>query len=316
MDYVKLGGTGLSVSRICLGGLSFGSGRDWTVDEAVSRDVIRRALKNGINFFDTADSYSQGESETLLGLALRDYARRDEVVIATKAYYATHAGSNGRGLSRKHLFSAIDGSLVRLGVDHVDLFQVHRFDNNTPVEETLEALRDLVRSGKALHIGVSNLAVWQLAKYFYVSKLSLGLRICSIQAQCSLLHRDTLETLTPFCEAEQIAMIGWAPLAHGILGGSRGAKTLRSRTDPEHGHFESASCRSVLDAVRRVAVRRKLSPAQVSLAWVLSRPGLTTAIMGATTGAQIDEAVEAVAIQLTPPEVAELEWPHLTKPPN
>ena len=318
MQYVNLGRTGLKVSRICLGTMSYGSSkwRPWVLDEEPSRPFIQRALDLGINFFDTADMYSLGGSEEVVGRALRDFARRDEVVIATKVFYPMSDGLNDRGLSRKHVLSAIDNSLRRLGTDYIDLYQIHRWDAQTPIEETLTALDDIVRAGKVRYIGASSMMAWQFAKALHTSD-RLGIaRFVSMQNHYNLVYREEEREMLPLCADEGIAVVPWSPLARGFLAGNRrtpaDGDTERSRTDVfAHKLYYAPQDFTVAERVAEVARARELSPAQVALAWVLQQPVVTAPIVGATKMSQLEEAVTAVNVMLTDEERARLEEPYI-----
>jgi aryl-alcohol dehydrogenase (NADP+) len=321
MDYVNLGRSGLKVSRICLGTMTYGSPawRDWVLDEAESRPFIERALELGINFFDTADVYSQGASEEVLGRALRDMASRDEVVIATKVYNPMGSGPNDRGLSRKHIMSAIDASLRRLGTDYVDLYQIHRLDAETPMEEMLEALHDVVKAGKVLYIGASSMFAWQFARSLYLADLHRWSRFVAMQNHYNLVYREEEREMIPLCRAEGVGVIPWSPLARGFLAGNRGrdrsGETTRSRSDAfAHSMYYQDTDFEVVDRVVELAERRGVSPAQIAIAWVLQQPGITAPIIGASKMQQLEEAVAAVDIALTADECARLEEPYRPHP--
>ncbi len=314
MDYVNLGRCGLKVSRLCLGTMSYGSPawRPWVLDEAASRPFIRRALELGINFFDTADMYSRGSSEEILGRALRDFARREEVVIATKVFYPMGEAPNDRGLSRKHLFGAIDASLRRLGVEYVDLYQIHRWDESTPIEETLDALDDIVRAGKVRYVGASSMYAWQFARALYLADRHGWLRFVSMQNHYNLVYREEEREMLPLCRAEGIGVLPWSPLARGLLAGNRtpggqGA-TVRARTDRyAHGLYGLPNDFEIAARVAEVAARRGVSPAQVALAWVLRQPGVTAPVVGVTRLEQLDELVAALDLTLDDEECQRLE---------
>jgi 1-deoxyxylulose-5-phosphate synthase len=318
MDYVRLGTTGLQVSRICLGTMTFGSSqwRPWVLDAADSRPFIARALEHGINFFDTADMYSRGESERVLGRALKEAARRDQVVVATKAFYGVADGVNAHGLSRKHLFEAIDGSLERLGTDYVDLYQIHRFDYDTPIAETLEALHDIVKAGKARYIGASSMFAWQFMKMLATSDAHGWTRFVSMQNHYNLIYREEEREMLPLCRAEGVGVIPWSPLARGFLSGNRArgertAATLRSKTDEYTRElYYSDTDYTIAERVVEVAQARSVKPTQVALAWLLSKPGVAAPIVGASKIAHLDDAVEAVSLRLTDDEIASLEAPY------
>jgi aryl-alcohol dehydrogenase (NADP+) len=314
MNYVNLGRSGLKVSRICLGAMSYGNPawRAWILTEEQGRPFIRRALERGVNFFDTADMYSRGASEEVLGRALRDFAKRDDVVIATKAYYPMSDGANDRGLSRKHLLASIDGSLRRLGTDYIDLYQIHRYDPATPIEETLQALHDIVRSGKARYIGASSMASWQFARALYLADRHGWTRFVAMQNHYNLVYREEEREMMPLCREEGIGVIPWSPLARGFLAGNRRAAdkgdTERARTDDfAHRLYYSDSDFQIVDRVVEVARRRAVSPAQIALAWLLRQDGVTAPIIGATKMEQLDQAMDAVEITLTDDEQRELE---------
>src|SRR5215207_767315 len=283
MDYIRLGQTGLRVSRICLGMMTYGSPawRPWVLDEEQGRPFIKRALEHGINFFDTADVYSRGRSEEVLGRALRDFGvERDQVVVATKAFFPIKDGPNTRGLSRKHLFDAIDGSLSRLGMDYVDLYQIHRFDPDTPIEETLSALNDIVKAGKARYIGASSMAAWQFAKMLHVSDRHGWPRFVSMQNHYNLIYREEEREMLPLCREEGIGVIPWSPVARGFLAGNRRkadrGETARARTDEFAQELYYADDDfAVADRTAEVAKRIGARPTQVALAWLLSKPGVT-----------------------------------------
>jgi len=314
MKYVNLGRTGVKVSKICLGAMSFGPPvwRAWTIDEESSRAIVRRALELGINFFDTADVYSAGASEEILGRALKDFAQRDQVVIATKVHGAMGPGVNDRGLSRKHIMHAIDASLRRLGTDYVDLYQIHRWDYETPIEETLEALNDIVRSGKALYLGASSMFAWEFSRALHISDQRGWSRFVSMQNHYNLVYREEEREMIPLCRHEGIAVIPWSPLARGLLAGTRKSKdefsTLRARTDDygkklytEDADFEIAA------RVAEIAGERGITPAQVAMAWLLGKPGVTAPIVGATKVQHLEEAVAAAGVKLEAGEIERLE---------
>ena len=317
MEYVRLGNTGLKVSRLCLGMMSYGSSawREWVLDEEESRPFIRRALEAGINFFDTADMYSNGMSEEVTGRALREFARREDVIIATKVYNPMGPGPNDRGLSRKHIMDAIDASLRRLGTDYVDLYQIHRFDYETPIEETLEALNDVVRAGKARYIGASSMYAWQFAKMLYTSEKHGWARFVSMQNHYNLVYREEEREMIPLCIDQGIGIIPWSPLARGFLAGNRTREkneTTRARTDQYAHHlYYSDADFDVVDAVKEVANERGVKPAQIALAWLLHKPGVTSLIIGATKMHQLDELIAALDIKLSEEEIARLEAPYV-----
>ncbi|MXW35346.1 MAG: aldo/keto reductase [Acidobacteria bacterium] len=327
MECVNLGRTGLRVSRLCLGTMTFGSTawRPWILPEEASRPFIRRALDAGINFFDTADMYSRGVSEEIVGRALNDFTTRDQVVIATKAFFPMGDGPNDRGLSRKHLFDAIDASLRRLGTDYVDLYQIHRFDPHTPIEETLEALNDIVRAGKARYIGASSMYAWQFGQMLQVSERHGWARFVSMQNHYNLVYREEEREMLPLCRAEGIGIIPWSPLARGFLAGNRersggpeeskGGGTLRARTDEyAQSLYYADSDFRVVDRVVELARRRGITPAQIALAWILRQPGVTAPIIGVTKIEQLVDAVAALDVALDDEECRRLEEPYLPHP--
>ncbi|MGX7680192.1 aldo/keto reductase [Jatrophihabitans sp. DSM 45814] len=316
MRYRKLGTTGLDVSRIALGCMSYGDpGRgthEWSLDEAASRPFIRQALDTGINFFDTANVYSDGTSEEILGRALADFASRDEVVIATKVHGPMHSGPNGRGLSRKAILTEIDASLRRLGVDYVDLYQIHRWDSHTPIEETLEALHDVVKAGKARYLGASSMWAWQFSKAQYLADQHGWTRFVSMQNHYNLLQREEEREMMPLCVDQGIGAIPWSPLARGKLTRPWDTTTKRSETDAfgKTLYDTSASDRIIVERVAELAEARGVSPAQIALAWMLSKPVVTAPIVGATKPVHIDDAVAAVELTLDAAEIVRLEEPY------
>jgi len=316
MEYVRLGSSGLKVSRLCLGCMSFGSGFDWMLPEEPSRAIVRKALDVGINFFDTADVYSHGESEEILGRALKAFGvRREDVVVATKVFQPMGPGPNDRGLSRKHIFHSIDGSLRRLGLDYVDLYQIHRFDPETPIEETLEALTDLIRAGKVRYIGASTMWAWQFAKLLYRADQLRLARFISMQNNYSLLYREEEREMIPLCRAEGIGLIPYSPIGGGLLAGSRRTNTVRSRSFMARERFKRPADEAVIDAVLEVARERGVGPAEIAIAWLLAQPGVTAPIIGATKMSHLDDPVKALSTKLTPEEIAKLEGPYETQPP-
>jgi aryl-alcohol dehydrogenase (NADP+) len=299
---------------MCLGAMSYGdpAWRAWVLPEDASRPFIKRALERGINFFDTADMYSLGASEEVLGRALRDFTKREQVVIATKVFNPMSHDPNDRGLSRKHILAAIDASLRRLCTDYVDLYQIHRWDSDTPIEETLQALHDIVRSGKARYIGASSTMSWQFAKALYLADLHGWTRFVSMQNHYNLVYREEEREMIPLCVEEGIGVIPWSPLARGFLAGNRkrGSRTatIREETDTYgHGLYYSDADYDVADRVVEVAQARGVAPAQVALAWLLHKPGVTAPIIGATKLEQLDQAVDALSITLSPEEIQRLE---------
>ena len=318
MKTTRLGRTGLEVSRLCLGCMSYGTpergSHPWTLGEAESRPFLRRALDLGFNFFDTANVYSDGSSEEIVGRALTDFARRDEVVIATKVHGRMHAGPNGAGLSRKAIFTQIDASLRRLGTDHVDLYQIHRWDTKTPIEETMEALHDVVKAGKARYIGASSMYAWQFAQALAVAERHGWTRFVSMQNYVNLLYREEEREMLPLCQAEGIGVIPWSPLARGRLTRDWDTTSARLETDAfGRGLYDKTgdADRRVVAAVAAVAARRGLPRAQVALAWVLQKSEITAPIVGATRLAQLDDAVAALAVTLSPDDIAELQSPYV-----
>jgi 1-deoxyxylulose-5-phosphate synthase len=314
MKYVNLGRAGVKVSRVCLGAMTYGdpAWRPWILTEEQGRPFIKRALEQGINFFDVADMYSLGKSEEILGRAIRDFARRDDVVIGTKAYFKMSDDPNDRGLSRKHLMSAIDASLRRLGTDYVDLYQIHRYDAETPIEETLRALDDIVRAGKARYIGGSSMSSWQFTKALYLADRHGWTRFVSMQNHYNLVYREEEREMLPLCREEGIGVIPWSPLARGFLAGNRRPSdkgtTARAQTDDiAHRLYYTESDFKIVERVVALADRRGVSPAQIALAWLLHQPGVTAPIVGASKMEQLDQAIAAVDITLTEEERRELE---------
>ena len=318
MDYVKLGKTGLDVSRLCLGCMSYGTPdrgtHPWSLGEGESRPFIRKALDLGFNFFDTANVYSDGTSEEIVGRALKDFTRREDVVIATKVFNRMRPGPNGAGLSRKAIMTEIDASLRRLGTDHVDLYQIHRFDETTPIEETLEALHDVVKAGKALYIGASSMHAWQFAKALYLADRHGWTRFATMQNYVNLLYREEEREMLPLCREEGVGVIPWSPLARGRLTRDWDETSARSETDAFGKTLYAATAdadRKVVEAVARIAGARGLPRAQVALAWVLAKPGITAPIVGATKPQHLDDAVAALSVKLEPEEIAALEAPYV-----
>jgi aryl-alcohol dehydrogenase-like predicted oxidoreductase len=319
MQYVRLGQSGLKVSRICLGCMSYGSSkwRPWVLDEEASRPFIRQALESGINFFDTADVYSLGASEEVVGRALRDFAiRRSDLVIATKVHSKMGDGPNDKGLSRKHIMDSIDASLRRLGTDHVDLYQIHRWDSETPIEETLDALDDVVRAGKARYIGASSMYAWQFSRALHLASERGWSRFVSMQNHYNLIYREEEREMIPLCQAEGIGLIPWSPLARGFLAGNRTAEgkageTVRAKSDDfaQAMYFQPDDF-AVAARVQEVAKRLGLKPAQVALAWIASRPGVAAPIIGATKPGHLEDALVALDLQLEPADLAVLEEPY------
>jgi 1-deoxyxylulose-5-phosphate synthase len=318
MEYRKLGSTGLDVSRLCLGCMTFGvperGSHEWTLGDAESRPIIRRAVEAGINFFDTANVYSDGTSEEIVGKALAEFTRREEVVIATKVYNRMHPGPNGAGLSRKAILQEIDASLKRLNTDHVDLYQIHRFDSTTPIEETLEALHDVVKSGKARYIGASSMYAWQFATMLHTSDANGWTRFVTMQNYLNLLYREEEREMLPLCAAEGIGVIPWSPLARGRLTRPWDTSTKRSGTDAFgkslYVRTEEAD-RAVVERVAEVARQRGVSLAQVALAWVLAKGEVSAPIVGASKASHLDEAIAALELKLGAEEIARLEEPYV-----
>ncbi len=324
MQFTRLGNSGLSVSRLCLGCMSYGDTSkgwhgDWLLDEEASRPFFRGALEAGINFFDTANGYSGGTSEEITGKLLREMASRDEIVVATKAYIPWRNAPNTGGLSRKSLMQAVDDSLARLGMDYVDLFQIHRWDDETPIEETMEALHDIVKSGKARYIGASSMFAWQFAKAQETARANGWTRFIAMQNQLNLLYREEEREMLPLCEAEGVGVIPWSPLARGRLTRAIDEETVRSQTDGVGKMLYKdgdAADRAVIDAVGVVAEARGVARASVALAWHYSKSAVTAPIIGATKPHHIADAVAAMDIALTVEEVAALEAPYLPKWPT
>ncbi len=320
MEYVRLGNTGLKVSRLCLGCMTFGSKtwRPWVLEEEEALPFFRKAVEAGINFFDTADVYSAGESERVTGNALKEYAKRHEVVIATKVNGPMGADPNNRGLSRKHIMDAIDRSLTRLGVDYVDLYQIHRFDYETPMEETLAALNDIVRAGKARYVGASSMYAWQFLKMIAISRAQGWSPFVSMQPQYNLVYREEEREMLPLCREEGIGVIPWSPLARGFLAGGRAnpgeGNTERARTDEfaPRLYYREAD-HAVVEQVDIVAKARGISNMQVALAWVLKNPIVTAPIIGTSKAQHLDEAVGALEVKLDEAEVKALEAPYRPK---
>jgi aryl-alcohol dehydrogenase-like predicted oxidoreductase len=323
MESVNLGRSGLTVSRLCLGCMSYGTpergAHPWTLGEDASRPFIARALELGINFFDTSNSYSDGTSEEILGRAIRDLARRDEVVIATKVYFPTRKGPNARGLSRKAVLAEIDASLRRLGTDFVDLYQIHRWDDETPIEETLEALHDVVKAGKARYLGASSMHSWQFCKALYLADLHGWTRFITMQNHYNLLYREEEREMLGLCAAEGVGVIPWSPLARGRLARPWEDKDSTGRAASDefgkklYAGTEEAD-RAVVDRVGEVASARGVPRAQIALAWLLGRPTITAPIIGATRPQHLEDAVGALSIKLAPEEMVRLEEPYVPHP--
>lgn len=326
MEYVNLGKTGLKVSRICLGMMTYGTSqwREWVLDGADSRPIIQRAVELGVNFFDTADMYSLGVSEEVTGRALRDFARRDNVVIATKLFWPMSDDVNDRGLSRKHIMQAVDASLRRLQTDYIDLYQIHRFDPYTPIEETMEALHDVVKAGKARYIGASIMYAWQFAKMQYTADLHGWTRFVAMQNHYNLIYREEEREMIPYCIDAGVGVIPWSPLARGLLAGTRHAEkgkdqqagsTTRARTDQyAHDMYYEGNDFEIVERVVTLAVQKDVRPAQVALAWMLHKPGITSPIIGASKIPHLEEADAALAVSLTAEDMAYLEAPYQPHP--
>ncbi len=321
MNYVHIGSSGLSVSRICLGAMSYGSTEwnTWALNEEAARPFIKRALELGITFFDTADVYSRGVSEEILGRSVRDFARRDQVVIATKVFSPMGDGPNDRGLSRLHILHSIDNSLRRLGTDYVDLYQIHRWDPGTPIEETLEALHDVVKSGKARYIGASSMYAWQFTKALYLADLHGWTRFISMQNHYNLVYREEEREMIPLCRDQGIGLIPWSPMARGFLAGNRarsgGGETVRAKVDRfSHGMYYQEADFTVAERTASVAKARGVPPSQIALAWMLQKPWITAPIIGATKMLQLEEAVAALEITLSAEEITSLEEPYKPHP--
>ncbi|MGH3154191.1 MAG: aldo/keto reductase [Streptosporangiaceae bacterium] len=322
MDYVRLGSAGLKVSRICLGMMSYGSQaeRAWHLDEAAAEPIVKAAADGGVTFFDTADTYSDGVTEQITGRLLgRLFANRDDYVLATKVYFPMGEGPNDRGLSRKHVLSGIEASLRRLGTDYVDLYQIHRWDDETPIEETMEALHDVVRSGKARYIGASSMFAWQFAKAQHAAERHGWTRFVSMQNHYNLLYREEEREMMPLCADQGIAVLPYSPLARGVLTGNRTRdgqrRTARAGDDPlSDQRYNTESDFQVADRVAELAAARGVPPAQVALAWLLSRPGVTAPIVGATRLGHVTDALDALALTLTAEEVGSLEEPYVPHP--
>jgi 1-deoxyxylulose-5-phosphate synthase len=318
MEYVNLGSRGIKVSRICLGAMTYGSRRwrEWVLDEEESRPFIKRALELGINFFDTADMYSLGQSEEVLGRALKDFGpSRDKLVIATKVFFPMGDDPNQKGLSRKHIMHAIDDSLRRLGTDYVDLYQIHRFDPHTSMEETLEALTDVIKAGKARYIGASSMYAWQFAKMLYTADRHGFSRFVTMQNHYNLVYREEEREMIPLCRAEGIGIIPWSPLARGLLAGNRKAGTPRSKADDyAHKLYTADADNRVVDCVEQVAKNRGVPPAQMALAWLLHKPGITAPIIGATKPHHLEDAIAALNLKLSEQEISMLESEYVPHP--
>lgn len=321
MDYVKLGNTGLDVSRIALGCMSFGIGErgdfPWALDEERSRPMIKKALESGINFFDTANVYSGGTSEEITGKILKEYANRDEIVLATKVFYPVQEGPNSGGLSRKHIMSQIDKSLKRLGTDYVDLYYTHRWDYNTPIEETMEALHDVVKAGKARYIGGSTMYAWQFLKANQVAEKNGWTKFVAMQNHYNLLYREEEREMLPLCKEEKIGVIPWSPLAAGRLARPWGETDERAKVDAIGKAIYSATAdsdRQVVERLAEIAEKRGMPMSQIALAWLLHKEPVTAPVVGTTEISHIEDAVAAVSLKLTPEEIALLEDPYVPHP--
>jgi aryl-alcohol dehydrogenase-like predicted oxidoreductase len=321
MEYVNLGQTGLKVSRICLGCMTYGvpdrGAHPWSLDEETSRPFFRRALELGINFFDTANTYSDGTSEEIVGRALRDFARREEIVLATKVFYPMREGPNARGLSRKSIMTEIDASLRRLGTDYVDLYQIHRWDKHTPIEETLEALHDVIKAGKARYIGASSMYAWQFSKAQYTARQNGWTPFATMQNHYNLLYREEEREMMPLCAAEGVGVIPWSPLARGRLTRDWSETTNRLESDEFGKTLYAATADAdgkVVERAAAVASERGVPRAQVALAWLLHKTFITAPIVGASKPHHLDDAVAAVAFKLTAEEISSLEEPYAPHP--
>jgi aryl-alcohol dehydrogenase (NADP+) len=318
MQYVNLGRSDLKVSRICLGTMTYGSSRwrPWVLDDEASRPLIKRALEAGINFFDTADMYSLGASEEVLGRALKDFGPgREKLVIATKVFYPMGDGPDDRGLSRKHIMAAIDASLQRLGIDYVDLYQIHRFDAETPIEETLQALHDVAQAGKARYLGASSMPAWQFAKLLYTADANGWTRFVTMQNHYNLMYREEEREMIPFCLDQGIGVLPWSPLARGLLAGKRRPKTIRAETDTYghqlYGEQISGADDRVIEQLEELAMACGVAPARMALAWLLHKPGVVAPIIGASKANHIEDAVAALDVSLDFDSIARLEAPYL-----
>jgi 1-deoxyxylulose-5-phosphate synthase len=321
MNYTNLGSSGLRVSRVCLGMMGFGndSDRAWVIDEDAAEPIVRAAVEGGVTFFDTADAYSGGASEVATGRLVPKFLSRDEAVIATKVFMPVTPGENGGGLGRKHVLSGIDTSLRRLGMDHVDLYQIHRWDPRTPIEETMEALHDVVRAGKARYIGASSMFAWQFSKAQHVAEQHGWTKFVSMQNHYNLIYREEEREMIPLCLDQGVGCIPWSPLARGVLAGNRtrggGRHTTRSSTDPFTDYlYDQPTDFDVVDAAAAVAEVRSIPTAQVALAWLLSKPGVTAPIVGSTKKAHLDDALAAEQLALSSEEVEQLEKPYVPHP--
>jgi len=321
MDYTNLGKTGLKVSRICLGCMTYGvpdrGAHPWSLDEEKSRPLIRQALELGINFFDTANTYSDGTSEEIVGRALKDFSRREEIVVATKVYFPMRPGPNARSLSRKAIMTEIDASLKRLNMDYVDLYQIHRWDPTTPIDETLEALHDVIKAGKASYIGASSMFAWQFAKALYTADQHSWTRFVSMQNHYNLINREEEREMLQLCADQEIGVIPWSPLARGRLTRDWDAKTNRTETDEFGKTLYTSSVdsdRRIVERVAEIASERGIPRAQVALAWLLSKPVITAPIVGASKPNHLEDAAAAVGLKLTDDEIKRLEEPYVPHP--
>jgi len=320
MRYTNLGRTGLRVSRVCLGMMSFGndSDRPWVLDEDATEPIVKAAVEGGVTFFDTADAYSNGASEVATGRLVPKFLTRDEAVVATKVFMPVGPGENGKGLGRKHVLSSIDASLARLGMDYVDLYQIHRWDDWTPIEETMEALHDIVRAGKARYIGASSMHAWQFAKAQHVAARNGWTTFVSMQNHYNLIYREEEREMIPQCIDQGVGVIPWSPLARGVLTGNRSRDgqrhTTRAGADPFGDSLYSQADFDVVDAVAEVAAGRGVPPAQVALAWMLQRPGVTAPIVGTTKPGHVDDALAAVKLELTEEEISRMEERYVPHP--
>ena len=320
MEYVRLGPSDLNVSRICLGMMSYGDPgwRTWLLPEEEAEPIVRRAVEAGVTFFDTADMYSNGRSEEITGrLLAKLFARREDYTLATKVYFPMGSGPDDRGLSRKHILAAIDASLTRLGAEYVDLYQIHRWDNETPIEETMAALHDVVQAGKARLIGASSMYAWQFAKAQHTAEAAGGTRFVSMQNHYNLVYREEEREMIPLCLDQGVGLIPWSPLARGLLAGNRerggGQTTVRAASDAIAEMYEDADF-DVVDVVREVADRRGLSPARIALAWLLGKPAVIAPIVGTTKLRHLEDAIAATEVTLSEEEVARLEAPYRPHP--
>jgi aryl-alcohol dehydrogenase-like predicted oxidoreductase len=322
MEQVNLGATGLMISRVCLGMMTFGSAenRAWALDEDAAEPIVRRAVESGVTFFDTADVYNEGTSEIVTGKLLKKLLGREEYVLATKVRMQTMPGENGTGLGRKHIFASIDASLSRLGADYVDLYQIHRWDDRTPIEETMEALHDVVRSGKARFIGASSMSGWQFAKAQHAAERHGWTRFVSMQNHYNLVYREEEREMIPQCIDMGVGVIPWSPLARGLLAGTRtraGERlTLRSGSDPFADSLYGEGAFDIVERNAQVAAELDVSPARLALAWLMSRPGVNAPIIGASKPEHVDDAVAAAGLELSAEVIERLEQPYVAQPPH